>query len=134
MTHNAVALRAFVDANAFEFPVPILREDPCSTEVMERCTEKRLREYMRAGLVTGHGTLRRIKCIRFVAGTREIMKRLRIAQPDHIKHIPLAGDVVKAYMDPRRKYRRSGLPRRFGPVVTVLSGGRTCEEVVTEIL
>lgn len=130
MTHNANALNAFVEH--FAYPVAVYKET--GDDISEHCTKQRLKSYIRAGLVTGHGPAHRIKKIRFVAGTREIMKRLRIAQPDHAKHIPLAGDVVKAYMDQRRKYRRSGLPRRFGPVVTVLSGGRTCEEVVTEVV
>lgn len=129
MTHNANAIRAFM--HTFAFPVPVYMET--GDLVREHVTKARLNEYLRAGLITGHGTRNRVKRLRFVAGTRELMQRLRIAPPDHAKHIPLAGDVVKAYMDQRRKYRRSGLPRRFGPVVTKLSGGQTCEEVVTEI-
>lgn len=130
MTHNANALRAFVPKMAF--PVLVFPETSEDPRQAEEVTRARLLQYIRAGLVTGRGTRNRINHISFVAGTRELMKRLRMVKPDHAKHIPIAGDVVLAYQDTRRKYRRSGLPR-VSKCITVLSGGRTCEETITRV-
>ncbi len=128
MIHNAKAIRALI--HTFVFPVAVYAET--GDTVSETVTKPRLMQYLKAGLVTGQGQRNRIKRLRFVAGTREMQKRLRMVKPDHAKHIPIAGDVVLAYQDTRRKYRRSGLPR-VSKCVTVLSGGRTCEETITRV-
>lgn len=130
MTHNASALRAFVPNMAF--PVLVWPETGDDPKKAEEVTKPRLLQYIRAGLVTGHGTHNRIKRIRFVAGTREILKRLRMAKPSEAERLPIAGDVMVAYIDTRRKYRRSGLPR-VSKCVTVMAGGKWCEETITRV-
>lgn len=129
MTHNAAAIGACIDA--FVFPMPIYSEN--GNELCGYYEKRGLRQFVREGLVTGHGPKHRIKTVRFVAGTRELMRRLRMVTPKDAKKIPIAGDVVVAYKDQRLKYRRSGLPKAFGPVRTVFADGRSMEEKVTPV-
>ncbi len=129
MTHNASALSAFMDS--FVFPLPIYSEN--GNELCGYYEKRGLRQFIREGLVTGHGPKHRIKTVRFVAGTRELMRRLRMVTPKAAKKIPIAGDVIVAYKDQRLKYRRSDLPKRFGPVRTVFADGRSMDEKSTSV-
>lgn len=126
MTFNAKALRPF--ANGFIYPVAIYQE--FGDRIDEYATEERLLQYIRDGLVTWYGTPKRVKRICFVNNVRKAMAKTRLQDPKYTKRLPVAGDVVKAYIDTRRKYRRSGLPR-MQKCMTVLENGRTCEETIT---
>lgn len=111
MTHPARILRRMLDA--FTYPVPIFPEVG-DTEV-ELVTRRRLLHYLNAGVVVGIGGKHIIRKLRFTVNERARMEILRLAKPNEVQRLPIAGEALRVYIDIRRKYRRTGLPRRSEP-------------------